>query len=508
MPVSKVLSFAISGIDAFYVTVEVDTRKGIPGYTTVGLPDKAVAESKNRVTAALKNSGFTLPSKKITVNLAPADIKKEGSSFDFPIALGILSSFNVIPQTALEGYSFAGELSLDGSLRRVKGTLPMAMLIKKSGGGKLMLPEENSKEGALVPKAEVYPVKDLKSAVLHILKESVITPLKWSIPSDDAEYFHNDLDFSEVKGQEFAKRAFEIAAAGGHNIILKGPPGAGKTMLSRRMVSILPPLSVEEALEVSRINSVTGEMRRPLLSRIRPFRAPHHTISDAALIGGGSIPRPGEVTLAHRGVLFLDEFPEFKRSVVEVLRQPLEEGYISIARASEKVTFPASFMLIAAMNPCPCGYSGSSEKECVCSFSRIQSYTARVSGPILDRIDMHIELPPVKSSRISSAPDGERSSLIRERVIMARNIQQKRYARIRRVHANSDLRGKKIEEYCVPDAAAASLLKGAVDKYSLSARGYSKVLKLSRTIADLGGSDIINEIAAAEALQYRLPLDN
>ncbi len=504
MPVSKVLSLAISGVDAFPVTVEVDTRKGVPSYTTVGLPDKAVSESKNRISAAIKNSGYPLPPKKITVNLAPAGIKKEGSSFDFPIALGILSSIGEIEKQSLEGAGFVGELSLDGSLRKISGALPIAFRMKKMGMRRLLLPEDNSREASVVSGLEIIPVSSLRDAVEFLGGEKQIEPCTFD-KEEDLKGPVNEVDFSDIRGQYFAKRAFEIAAAGGHNLIMCGPPGSGKTMLARRLVTILPPMTMEEAVEVSVIHSVAGGLPPgKALCTSRPFRSPHHTSSDIALVGGGSIPRPGEVTLAHRGVLFLDEFPEFKRKVIEVIRQPLEEGFITVSRAQETVTYPARFMLVAAMNPCPCGYSSSPSRKCACTQSMILKYRAKVSGPVMDRIDIHLDISPVKREDMEKMEPGEPSGVIKRRVSEARSRQNSRYESLPGVFCNADLDGSRVEKHCGIDREAKALLGAAVGRFGLSARGYTKVLKVARTIADLDRSGGVGEEHAAEALQYRV----
>lgn len=499
---SRVSTCGLTGLDGYHIQVESDISNGIPGFDIVGLGDTSVKEARERVKAAVNNSGYEFPIRRITVNLAPADTRKEGSGFDLPIAVSILVSAGIIPQNAVEGYMLAGELALDGSIRHISGMLCKAIAAKELGFKKIMAPESNAREVSIIQGLEIYPVKTLREAVEHFTGDS---PL---MAASCTHSFHPDQnigreDFADVKGQKNAKRALEVAASGGHNLIMIGSPGSGKSMLARRLPTILPDLTFEEALEITKIYSVAGLLAHdsPMIQE-RPFRSPHHTVSAVSLVGGGSIPRPGEASLAHNGVLFLDEIPEFPRRTLDVLRQPIEDGLVNISRINATVSYPCRFMLVAAANPCKCGYYGDPARRCTCSFKDAENYLSRLSGPLMDRIDIHIQVPTLKYSELEDEKAEESSETIRKRVNQARKIQQERYKNYG-IYCNAHLRGAMVREFCRLSEEGKKVLRAAFDRLNLSARAHDRILKVSRTIADMEGSDLIQAKHVSEAIQYR-----
>ncbi len=501
---AKIYSAAVYGVDAYEVEIEVNAAGGSPVIVIVGLPDAAVKESRDRVTTAISNSGYFWPRGRTTINLAPADIKKEGPSFDLPIALGMIAASEEVESDIFDKFSFVGELALNGAVRSVKGVLPVALEARRRGKQAMIVPEANAREAAMVEGIDIFGVQNLRQTFQFVRGETTLQPTRGDLTEFFATHQNYDVDFADVKGQGHVKRAIEVAVAGGHNVLMIGPPGSGKSMLSKRIATIIPPMALEEAIETTKIHSIAG-----LLSgdqsfvATRPFRSPHHTISDVGLLGGSAVPAPGEVSLAHNGVLFLDELPEFKRSTLEVMRQPLEDGRVTISRAAGTITFPSEFMLVAAMNACPCGYFGDLKRECRCSPIQVQRYRQRISGPLLDRIDLHIEVPAVEYRDISSDRDEERSVPIRERVMKARQRQQERFQKDRKTTCNARMGPRQIKQHCKLSPESQELIRMAMTELNLSARAYDRILKVSRTIADLNSSESIATEHVSEAIQYR-----
>jgi magnesium chelatase family protein len=501
---AKIYSAAVYGVDAYEIEIEVNGAGGDPNIVIVGLPDAAVKESRDRVTTAIANSGYYWPRGRTTINLAPADIKKEGPSFDLPIALGMIAVGEAINTTTFEKFSFVGELALNGAVRAVKGVLPVALEARRRGKHALFVPEANAREAAMVDKIDIYGVQNLRQTFQFLRGEVPLLPTRGDLSAFFATHQSYDVDFSDVKGQGHVKRAIEVAVAGGHNILMIGPPGSGKSMLSKRIATIIPPMSLEEAIETTKIHSIAGLLDgEKSFVATRPFRSPHHTISDVGLLGGSATPAPGEVSLAHNGVLFLDELPEFKRSTLEVMRQPLEDGKVTVSRAAGSVTFPSEFMLVAAMNPCPCGYFGDLKRECRCGPLQVQRYRQRISGPLLDRIDLHIEVPAVEYRDVASERMEEISSAIRDRIVCARERQQTRFERDAKTNCNARMTTRLLKQHCKLNQDSQELIRVAMNELNLSARAYDRILKVSRTIADLDDKIDIAPEHVSEAIQYR-----